>query len=246
MSTLGLAGHLLRYDVRRMGRDPMLSFVFLYGFVISLALRWGWPALERWLLASYGMDWTPYRPLVIASVALLLGGFFLGILVGFLLLEEREDGTLNALRVSPMPLRTYLLYRVALPVALSFVFTPAMILVMGLGSPPWHVVFWLTVANAPLGALGTLYFPSVARDKVQAFAYSKLLSFLTFLPIAAVFLEAPWWYFTGVFPGTWNALALRAAMRGEPWVGLLVTGAVTSWLALWWLLRRFERVVSRG
>lgn len=244
--TLGQLGHLLRHDARLVGRDPLLAFVLVYVVIIALALRWGWPALERWLLAVHGLDWVPYRPLVVGVVALMFGGIFVGMVIGFLVLDEKEAGTLRALRVTPLPFGTYLLYRVSVPVVLGALLTPLLIVIMDLGSPPWPVVAWIVLANAPLAALGTLAFPTLADDRVQAFAYAKIFSAVTSLPVFALFLDPPWRYLTGIFPGTWNVLALRAAQRGEPWVLLLALGGVTGWLALAWMVVYFQKTVARS
>lgn len=39
-----------------------------------------------------------------------------GVVTGFLLLDERDDRTLTALQVTPLPLRAYIFYRVTVPI----------------------------------------------------------------------------------------------------------------------------------
>ena len=88
------------------------SFFFLLG--LALLIRVFTPRAYEALLASLDLRVDP-------SYALMMGGYLMtapgivGMVVGFLLLDERDARTLAALRVTPLAMPRYLAYRVAVP-----------------------------------------------------------------------------------------------------------------------------------
>lgn len=246
MRRLALLRHLLRTDARLLGRDPMLIFITGYLVLMMLLLRWGLPPLQRWLLEAHGFDFEPYLPLVAAYFAVLVPPLFVGFMIGFLVLDEKEDGTLRARLVTPVPFGLYIAYRVAMPTVLALVLTPMLAFLLGFGSPTWPVVLAIALVNAPAGALSTLFYPVFASDKVQAFALSKAMSTLAILPIAAHFVATPWCYLVGLFPPYWTVRAFQAAQAGEPFVVYLLVGCVANGVAGVLLFRGFYRMAHSG
>lgn len=238
--------HLARTDTRLIGRDALLSFLLLYIVIIILAARWGVPPLGRWLHAAHGFDLAPYHPLVVAYVSVLVAPMLIGFMMGFLMLDEKEDGTLRALLVTPLPLATYLLYRISVPTVLTALFVPLAVWGLDLGAPPWPAVLLVAAVNAPLGAASTLFYPVFASDKVRAFVLAKIVSGAAFLPIAAYFIAPPWQYLAAVFPPFWTVKALWLAMAGDPGWGIhLGLGALATWGTLAFMAERFRRAAVR-
>jgi fluoroquinolone transport system permease protein len=58
-------------------------------------------------------DLTPYHPLVMGGYVMTAPGMA-GMVIGFPFLDERDARTLAALRTTPLSMRQYLPYRVAL------------------------------------------------------------------------------------------------------------------------------------
>lgn len=239
--------HFWTYDLELVGRDRFLSFVPAYLVVIVPALRFGVPPLTHWLRADYGFDLEPYWPLIGSYVSVLLSSMFIGILVGFLLLDEREQGTLRARLVTPLAFEGFLVYRIAQVTLAAVVTLPFIAYGLGLGAPSLSAVVVLALANAPMAVVGTLFFPLFTRDKVQAFAWGKLLSGICFLPLAATLLDSPWhWVVGGWMPVYWTLEAYLRAESGEPWVIHAATGGLTTWLLAAWMVRLYRRAVHRG
>ena len=245
MSTL--FKHLWSFDLRLVARDRFLIFIPGYLLVIVGAMRWGIPPLSAWLLRTEAFDLRPYWILLGSYVAILLSAMFVGVLVGFLLLDEAEQGTLRARLVMPLPLNRYLAYRVGVPALFGAVILPLIALGHGLGAPSVGVLLFLAVANGPMAVVSALFFPLVARDKVQAFAWAKLLSGLCVVPLVAVLLDAPWNVLVGGWlPPYWTVEAYVRASQGSPWLLHGASGAVTSWALAYGLLRLYARSVRRA
>ena len=63
-------------------------------------------------LMANGFDIVPYFPLVMGGYLMTAPGM-LGMVIGFLLLDERDARTLSALCVTPLSMRQYPAYRIA-------------------------------------------------------------------------------------------------------------------------------------
>ena len=107
LRTLALA------DARILGRDPLLKWVLGLPLGLALVLRVLIPRIQQGLIAN-GFDMAPYFPLVMGGYLMTAPGI-VGMVIGFLLLDERDARPLSALRVTPLSMREYLVYRILLP-----------------------------------------------------------------------------------------------------------------------------------
>jgi fluoroquinolone transport system permease protein len=186
----------------------------------------------------------PYS--VIAGYALLITApVICGMVIGFLLLDERDDRTLLALRVTPLPPGGYLAWRLSLPMLLSVVTTLVTFPLAGLEKPG---VMWLLVAAliaAPLAPLIALALATFASNKVQGFALLKASGVFQMAPLVAYFVSEQWQMAFWIFPNYWTAKLLWTLESGEanPWP-YLAAGLTYQSLLLVILLRRFNRLVA--
>lgn len=225
-------------DLKNVRRDDLLAWVMAAPLVIALLLRFGVPPLAAWLQAGWAFDLRPYYGLLM-SFFVLMAPSMVGMVIGFLLLDERDDRTLTALSVTPMPLGGYLLYRITLPLMLGFVITLAGYPLAGLAPLPiGHLVFIALVAalNGPVTAL---FLAAFAENKVSGFALVKVLNTINMLPVAAYFVDMPWQIAAGVVPAYWPMKMLWQAVGGQRYLLYGIAGAAVSTAVVGLLLRRF-------
>jgi fluoroquinolone transport system permease protein len=170
-------------DLRSIRRDSLLSWMILMPFVITLILRLGLPAVQGWILDLTEFDLRPYYPVILAVYLVLLTPMLFGMLAGFLLLDERDNDTLTALQVTPLPMTTYLGYRLLIPMALSFILTFLMYPLVNIAPLYWVDLALMAVTAAPAGPLLALFIASFAENKVQGFALLKGLGGVLILPV---------------------------------------------------------------
>ena len=108
MRARAILGTLGPIDARSIGRDSLLAWMLPFPLVMAAILRFGVPALALRLESELGFDLRPYYPLITAYFAVLFAPLLVGMLVGFVLLDERDDETLKALLVTPLPFEQYL------------------------------------------------------------------------------------------------------------------------------------------
>jgi fluoroquinolone transport system permease protein len=226
-------------DARLLGRDPLLKWVLGLPLGLALLLRVLIPRIQDALIAN-GFDISAYFPLVMGGYLMTAPGI-VGMVIGFLLLDERDARTLSALRVTPISMRQYLAYRIVLPLVLGTASTVLGYPLIGIASIPFTSLLTIAAVAGVSAPLLTLVLASAAPNKVAGFAVVKVLNGVNLLPIAAFFLPPPLQYIAGIIPTYWPMRALWSAAAGEGYLVHLGVGAMTSALAVVLAARLFDR-----
>lgn len=241
---VGLLRRLGPVDARNVARDPLLLWIALLPPAMALATRLGVPPLARLLRGALGFDLAPLLPLLLAGFAL-LAPTMVGMVVGFLLLDERDDRTLSALLVTPVAPAAYLGYRLLLPTLVGLASTLLCLPLAGLLPLSPATLLAVALLSAPSAALLALLLATFADNKVAGLALLKLLNVLLMLPLLAYFVAAPWQWLAGIFPSYWAAKALWLAVEGRSALPALAAGAVVNGAALVLLALRYRFELQR-
>jgi len=233
-------------DVRNVRRDSMTSWMILIPILTALVLRWGVPALNMRLLEQYDFDLTEYYPVLLSYFFIGLCPMVFGAVIGFLLLDEKDDRTLTALQVTPLPLNGYIIYRVTLPIILTFVLMFLIFPLANLTPFNTRVILLSAIAAAPMAPMLALSLASLAQNKVQGFALMKLIGIALFAPILAYFAPSGWELAFGIFPTYWPMKVYWMLYVGQANVWLYVLMAVVyQLLVTFTLARRFYKVLHQ-
>lgn len=228
-------------DSRLLLRDPLLGWVVLLPLGLALLLRQLIPAIAS-ALAGTGFELDPYYPLIMSGFLMTAPGI-VGMVVGFLLLDERDGRTLSALRVTPVSMRSYLAYRVAGPLVLGTLTTLIAYPLVGLTPLPFQVLAPIAAVAALSAPILALVLPIAAPNKVAGFAVVKVMNSLSLVPIIAYFVPGPTQLIGGILPTFWPMRALWAAARGESHVPFVLSGIVVAAIAIIAAAAMFERRV---
>lgn len=250
MSGMQLVRTLGRNDVRLILRDKMLATMLFLVFGMGLIGRWALPALDA-SLAESGIlpsESNPLRfsdtyPLFVAFIGLWEAALMPGTVFGFLLLDEKEDETLVAMRVVPVSLESFLRYRITLAAGLAFVFALVVPYLIGLVSIPLWQHIPIALGASLVAPATTLLLAALAHDKVQGLAYTKFAGVAGLTILIGWFVPLPWQWLCGLFPPYLVAKAWWMALAGESlwWLSLLA-GVAGELLLIQLLLSRFRRL----
>ncbi len=231
-------------DVKGIWRDPMLRWLALLPLALALVVRWFVPPLLGQLSRWIAVDLDPATVPIVSYVMLMIAPIITGNVIGFLLLDHRDEGTLAALEVTPLGLGGYLAYRLSVPMAVAFAATLLMFPVAGVGVRPLPAIVAALVA-APMAPLSALVLGAFARNKVQGFALMKAAGAVLWPPLFAFFVPLPWQLAFGVSPVYWPARVYWSALAGDAlWPLWAVPGLAWQALLIWLLLRRYRRVTQ--
>ncbi|MBE2197292.1 MAG: hypothetical protein IAE79_01700 [Anaerolinea sp.] len=243
MNALTIIKTLGPIDGRNTRRDPMLRWMLLAPLFLALIFRFVLPWAVQIAEANVGLDLRPYLPMLYAYLALLIPVLY-GAVVGFLLLDERDDRTLLALQVTPLPLAGYATYRIGVPILLSLLLTPLTFWVVGVPGLSWWGMWVTAVAAAPLAPIYMLLLAAFAANKVQGFALMKGLGIFLVVPLAAWFVPMPWQLLLGLLPTYWPVKVFWLLLAGQNYGGFMVVGLIYQSILVVLLFRRFRQVIS--
>lgn len=206
-----MIGTFVISELKKWIRDPPLSFMLLYPLVIGLIGRYGLPIFEN----AAGMSFAPYTDIVLVLLALLTPQIF-GALLGFSILDDRDDHILTAVQVTPLSVWGFLLFRVFLVSFLSFGGTLFIIWFTGWGDLTFGnmaAVSFLVTLGAPVTGL---LINATANNKIEGFVAMKgVISILLIFPVVSLFFLDAKELFFALTPGFWPAKVISALVRGE-------------------------------
>ncbi|WP_335992258.1 hypothetical protein [Glycomyces sp. MUSA5-2] len=229
-----------RNDLRNIRRDSLLVGVAVGPFMYAAAM-WLLPALTRYLDREQDFDLVPYHALILSAFIIIGPVAVLGAVCGLLLIEDKDQRTLAALRVTPAHPASYPLYRAATTIAATALSLTAAMALTG------QVEARIVAASVPITVLCGLNavmvgfaLAALARNKVEALALIRAIGLLLFgLPVVPYFFDHPGFALFGIIPTYWPAKAFWEVWDGgSPWPALAIGTAYTGAIS-WWLLRRF-------
>lgn len=237
-------GALTLADWRNIRRDSLLQFVLIYPFLLGIAMRWLIPFVTNALAGRF--DLTQYNDLMAGFFGLLIVPALVGIAIGFLLLDEKDDRTLTALQVTPLSPSAYLAYRLALPVVVSTLSVLVVIPLMNIVPFSIYRVMPLALLAALEAPIFALLLATLAKNKVQGLALMKATGLTLIVPFVSWFVPLPWQWLMGVMPTFWPVKLFWMMQAGEAIWPFYVPAVAFHVVVLWLLLRRFYVVAYRN
>jgi fluoroquinolone transport system permease protein len=203
------AGGLLLADARRLRRDPMLLLLGLLPPALAVAAWAIEPRLDGWLASAGAAPAPPWTVTATVAVLLLIAPMMFGFLSGLMLLDERDEGVLEALALTPVGTRGVLAYRMAWPAAWgAAVALLTLALVgdsLGIGLVALLMLPLLAALQTPLLAF---FLGAFAGNKVEGMALSKVGSMLIGAGALCVLLPWPWQALAFWSPHYWTSRLL--------------------------------------
>lgn len=227
-------------DWRSIRRDPMLGGALVLVLLFGFGVRW----LVPWISSQFSIDLVPHYPVIMSCFVVLVTPVLFGFIVGMLLLDERDEGTLQAIGVTPLPMWRYLSWKLALPVVVSSVLTLVMFPIANLIPFRWSYVTAILVGAlwAPLLAL---MMSSFAQNKLQGFVLMRISNLLLVAPLLAWFFPA-FEPLLSIFPAYWPMKCVWLAADGKSSLLYFAVGIVFHVALIAWLYKRFLVVLRRA
>ena len=243
---------LFKYELKTIVSDAMNVFFLIYPFFMLSITGWLVPVL----LERTGIDEsTPgygLQLLAVFTVVLAIGGFIMGALLGFSLLENKDEQTIKSIAVSPVSVQGYALFKTLYAYMFGVIGNIIMIgglklfasdvysfvindsLSFGLDNVSWLDLLLFSMVSALIvPSIGGL-FAAIAKNKIEGFTLMKSSGILFIIPVLAifdVFADAKQ-YLLGFAPNFWPAkafLTLTLSQGNEadlPYLVYLFIGAL--------------------
>ena len=256
MQMTQLVQKIARNDVKVIGRDSFMVMMFAYIMIMAVILRFALPWLDTYLaeneilpLEFQGVTLSAMPdlyPMLVAYMTIYLGAVLIGVIFGFMLLDEKDDNTLKAMLVTPVSINQYIMYRVGVPVVIGFFGVIAAMLIINQALVPLWQLIPIAAAAALTAPIATLFFAVTAENKVQGFAMSKFIGVSGMGIFVGWFIPEPWQWLLGLFPPFWTVKAYWMALDGNNfWWIVLIGGIVLQLGMIYGLAKRFNTVAYR-
>lgn len=196
MSFVRKFGTIYRTDLRLLRRDPML----LYSVVMTLVLL----LIVRYFKDRIGV----YYPPLLALLGLIFIPMIFGMIPGFMMADEKEDKTIQALKVIPISSEAFLAYRLTWASIVTALLTAAAPYILDIEIPQKGILALIALFLLEVWIYGLLI-TVFSESRMQALTVSKVLGWLLMLPpvikLVVVWrnLSTDWSRFTAFLPTYW-------------------------------------------
>lgn len=194
---------------------------------------------------------SPLKPFAVSFVPL-MGVLVGGLLIGFSIIEEKEDNVVSAISVSPMSRFEYIFGRSLIGVVMGLVLAVPPIYVLGATGFNVTQVAVVTLSATLIGVILGLYIGAVATNQIEGIGVLKLAALpFTIAPLLVFMLPAKWHWTLMWIPTFWTVRGYKAIfMDGLGWsevLRLAAIGLAVSFVFLafsWGFLKR--RLTTRS
>lgn len=222
---------LFKNDLKQIVRDTIMTLLLFAPLFLIVVFKLLEMFLVPYLAAKTGFDIMPYFPYVLSFVLLMNSGM-LGIVTGFMMLDERDGNISQLLEITPLGRSGYLINRLAFASILSIIYGFIGIAVFKLPDLTFISIVLLSVLSAFYTAIIGLLIFSGAEDKVKGLTFAKGLNTLVLFAFTDLF-ALPWLTFLSwFFPPYWVTMILKtpqslyaialAIIVHMAWLGILI------------------------
>ncbi len=212
-------------DLKDLSRDPLLFIAILVPLLITLLIRFGIPLIAEILLDKLEFDLTVHYQFIVGFL-LMMTPMMIGMLVGFIILDERDENMLLYYSVTPLTKSGYLILRVLNPMILSFLLSSFLLPLTNLVEMNYFKLIPVNILTALEAPIIVLFLGVFAENKVEGLALSKATGLLFLAPLAAYLLVVRWEVLLGIFPTYWVIEAFLASFGTDNFYWLYLVGGV--------------------
>jgi len=232
--------HLAINDFKHVFRDKML-YVFLFAPVALICfVRFFVP----FIAAIYPVvnEYTSYIMMFGGIQTAIMFGF----ITAFIILEEKDENVLQAIRVLPVSPVYFISYRLLFATCFSAIAAFFMLLFSNLAWPGYINSVLLAVHYGLAAPFITLLIATYAKNKIEGLGFFKGIDLLILIPIVGFFLPDGWKYMMSFVPVFWTYELYHASLSGTSVVFPFLTGLILYLLVFVLLAKQFQKRVFGG
>jgi len=98
--------NFIKSEFKKWSRDPMMAFMLIYPLIFAFLGRY----LLPWITEKYGFNFQHFTDLILVILVLFIPIVY-GALIGFSLLEDRDDNVLINIRITPLSIHQFISFR---------------------------------------------------------------------------------------------------------------------------------------
>jgi len=189
-------------DLKQLYREPMMLLLFILPLIMAplfkAILSFGVPIALNYMTFNIAL----YHSYILSFALLLVPGM-LGIVMGFMLLDDKDGRIIELLSITPLGTSGYLFIRLSFVALSSFIYVIYSYLVLQLFLVSIPVFIFISIYLAVFSAIIGLIFINLATDKVKGLTYAKGLNLMLLLILADLLHSPIISFIAGLFPSYW-------------------------------------------
>lgn len=201
--------NFIKSEIKKWSRDSMMGFMIIYPILFGFLGRY----LLPWLTNKYGFNFTPFNDLVLVVLVLFVPIAF-GALIGFSILDDRDDNVLTNIKVTPLSIHQFLGFRLVMVYILCFMATVFVMWFSNVGDISMKNIIAISLLASLEAPISGLLINCFAKNKIEGFAVMKVGGSVIVFPIIALFFNGIKELFFSFAPGFWSAKAISSIIRG--------------------------------
>jgi fluoroquinolone transport system permease protein len=214
-------------DIKFIARDPMLLLASIAPIMLILVLKLAFPLLSDFILLKTGFLLDTYYTIVAITMIAVIPMLF-GMVYAFILLDENDLHIIQFISVTPAGKKNFLYMRMIVPALLSFITVLLSIVITNpVPNEGWLRTIFVSVLLTIQVPFVFLFIGTLARNKIEGLALSKLYGiFLIAVPLGLL-LHHPWNYLLFFSPLYWISWSWVTSIPSESLVFGLVSVLIT-------------------
>lgn len=201
--------NFIKSEIKKWSRDSMMGFMIMYPIIFALLGRYFIP----WLDEKYGFNSTSFTDLILVILVLIIPIAY-GALIGFSILDDRDDHVLTSIQVTPLSIHQFLSFRLIGVYFLCVIATIFVIWFSRIGDVPMEKIIAIALLASLEAPISGLLINSFAKNKIEGFAIMKVGGSIIIFPIIALFFNGVKELFFSFVPGFWSAKVISSLVRG--------------------------------
>jgi len=223
----------IKSELKKIFREPIMALLLSAPILITLIFRLLYVFLVPFIQKYIAFDMSLYQHYVL-SFTMIMSAMLLSIVMGFTMIDDRDNKIVELISVTPMGKSGYLIMRLSLVFLLVFIYSIYTYLFMGIYILPVFTLLYLTLILCIYSAVMGLLLFSVASDKVNGLTYAKGMNVI-FLFAFVDLLNIKWLNIAGgFFPPYWITQIIADPQN----VYVLLMGAAVPLAWLFIVLKR--------
>ena len=217
----------------------MLILSLMVPFILWALMHFLFPFIAGLITNHWSVDIYPYYKQA-GTFFLMLIPMMMGMVYGFILLDERDGGIITAISVTPTGKSGYLKLRMGIPLFLSFIFIVLFQLLLRLtGTMNISQLLVISLLISSQSLILLMILGAFAHNKVMGLAISKGFGILLIGPLFDYALPHPFNWCGAYSPLFWASRSLLAGSHVTFWL-YAGTTFLFHLLLIWILFRKFN------
>ncbi len=203
--------HTFRSDFISIIREPVIAVIALAPLFMVLAFK----ALIVFLLPHLPEFIHLYLDILLYTLVTLLLAtpIIMGVVMGFLMLDDRDGGMIELYYVTPLGESGYLFNRILFSFITTFFYTCLNYAILGVYSISLGRLIFIAVLCSLFAASVGLLFFALASDKIKGLTYAKGMNFFIIFAYSDL-LGVRWFsYLSAMFPTSWLSGLIRGSFQ---------------------------------